>query len=109
MSQDDSFEQDGSAGLTPQVDARTSSAAGSEPDPDKEAVVGHEGHEHAAGSSFAWQSHGGAAPSRGSRTSDGMSEPTRDHGPRLTGPDGEQVDADISDGGQSGQDSGSMS
>ncbi len=108
MSQEDSFEQDGSAGLTPHVDAQTSAASGSRPDPDKEGVVGHEGHDHAsAGPS--WQSHGNDAPSRSARAADGMSEPSRPEEADTTGPDGEELDADISDGGQSGQDSGSMS
>jgi len=109
MSQEDSFEQDGSAGLTPQVDAQTSAAVGSVPDPDKEGVVGHEGHDHTTSAGPSWQSHGSDAPSRSARAADGMSEPSRDQEPDVTGPDGEEVDADISDGGQSGQDSGSMS
>ncbi|GAA1906045.1 hypothetical protein [Lapillicoccus jejuensis] len=56
-----------------------------------------------------WHAHGNDAPSRGpERVDDGMAEPDTTQDDTIVGPDGEVVDPDVTDGGQTGQDSGSM-
>ena len=64
--------------------------------------------DHSSGTNE-WHAHGNDAPSRGpERVDDGMAEPATTQDDTIVGPDGEVIDPDVTDGGQTGQDSGSM-